>query len=124
RSLITNLELRRSLAARGRAHVAANHDAPVGAEKLLAAYLAPSRPVARQAFPDWVSLAPARRVEQVERLLADARQRELGYRHRLGLSAELPETRSPTERLPMPLRLFLRRGRARITQWVKRRRGR
>lgn len=124
RALVTDLDLRHSLAARGRAHVAANHDAPVGAERLLAAYRAPSRPVARQAFPDWVSLAPARRVEQVERRLVEARQRELDYRRRLGLSVEFAEARTSTERLPMPLRLFLRRWRARVTQALKRRRGR
>ncbi|MBI2776429.1 MAG: glycosyltransferase family 4 protein [Chloroflexi bacterium] len=124
RSLIGDLELRRSLAERGRAHVAATHDAPVAAEKLVAAYTAPSRPVARQAFPDWVSLAPARRVEQVERLLAQARHRELDYRRRLGLAVELPDDRTAKDRLPMPVRLVLRRWRARLTQAVRRRRGR
>lgn len=124
RSLIGDLELRRSLAERGRAHVAATHDAPVAAEKLVAAYTAPSRPVARQAFPDWVSLAPARRVEQVERLLAEARHRELDYRRRLGLAVELPDDRTAKDRLPMPVRLVLRRWRARLTQAVRRRRGR
>lgn len=124
RGLIGDLELRRSLAARGRAHVAATHDAPVAAEKLVAAYTAPSRPVARQAFPDWVSLAPARRVEQVERLLAEARHRELDYRRRLGLAVELPDDRTAKDRLPMPVRLVLRRWRARLTQAVRRRRGR
>lgn len=124
RALINDAELRRSLAARGRAHVATTHDAGVAAERLLAAYRAPSRPVERQAFPDWVSLAPARRIELVERHLAQARQRELDYRRRLGLSAEVPVARTATERLPMPIRLFLRRWRARITQWLKRRGGR
>ncbi|HEX5589935.1 MAG TPA: glycosyltransferase, partial [Candidatus Limnocylindrales bacterium] len=124
RALIGDVGLRRDLAARGRAHVAAVHDAPVAAAKLLAAYEAPSRPVARQAFPDWVSLAPARRVEQVERLLAEARHRELDYRRRLGLPVAVPDDRTVKDRLPMPLRLFLRRWRARATEALRRRRAR
>ncbi|MEO7665116.1 MAG: hypothetical protein ABIV26_08295, partial [Candidatus Limnocylindrales bacterium] len=108
RSLIADPELRRSLGARGRTHVATTHDAPVAAAKLVAAYSAPSRPVAKQAFPDWVSLAPARRVEQVERLLAEARGRELEYRQKLGLPVELADERTAKDRLPMPVRLLLR----------------
>lgn len=124
RSLIGDVALRRSLAVRGRSHVAAFHDAPVAAAKLLEAYRAPQRPVARQVFPDWVSLAPARQVERLERLLAEARERELGYRRRLGLSVELPSARTAKDRLPMPARLFLRRWRARLTEAARRRRGR
>ena len=121
RTLIGDADLRRSLAARGRAHVAATHDAAVAAVKLVDAYRAPSRPVARQSFPDWVSLAPARRVEQVERLLAEARQRELDYRRRLGLPVVAPDDRGLKDRLPMPVRLLLRRWRARLTQAIRRR---
>ena len=124
REAIGDIGLRRDLAARGRAHVAAVHDAPVAARKLMAAYEAPSRPVARQTFPDWVSLAPARRVEQADRLLAEARHRELAYRRKLGLPVEVPDDRGVKDRLPMPLRLFLRRWRARVTAALKRRRGR
>lgn len=124
RALITDVELRRSLASRGRAHVAATHDVGVAVERLLVAYRAPGRPVERQSFPDWVSLAPARRVEFVERHLAQAHQRELDYRRRLGLSVEVPVVKSPTERLPMPLRLLLRRWRARASQAVRKRLGR
>jgi hypothetical protein len=124
REAIGDIGLRRDLAARGRAHVAAVHDAPVAARKLLAAYEAPSRPVARQTFPDWVSLAPARRVEQADRLLAEARHRELEYRRKLGLPVEVPDDRGVKDRLPMPVRLFLRRWRARVTAALKRRRGR
>jgi glycosyltransferase involved in cell wall biosynthesis len=124
RGLIVDVDLRRDLASRGRAHVAAHHEATMAATRLLAAYGAPSRPVARQTFPDWVSLAPARRVEHVERLLAEARHRELDYRRRLGLPAETPDDRTLKDRLPMPLRLLLRRLRARLTTAVRRRRGR
>ena len=124
REAIGDVDLRRGLAARGRAHVAATHDAPVAARKLLAAYEAPSRPVARQTFPDWVSLAPARRVEQADRLLAEARHRELEYRRKLGLPVEVPDDRTVKDRLPMPVRLFLRRWRAKVTAALKRRRGR
>ena len=124
RTLVGDLELRRSLAARGRAHVATTHDASVAAARLLAAYEAPSRPVERQLFPAWVSLAPARRIEHLERLVAEARHRELDLRRKLGLPVEVPEVRTAKDRLPMPLRLFLRRWRARLTRAVKRRRGR
>jgi glycosyltransferase involved in cell wall biosynthesis len=122
RTLIEDVSLRRDLASRGRAHVARVHDAPVAAAKLLAAYRAPSRPVAQQTFPDWVALKPARRIEHLEKVLADARHRELDYRRRLGLPVETPDDRTAKDRLPMPLRLFLRRWRARLTQAVKRRR--
>jgi glycosyltransferase involved in cell wall biosynthesis len=124
RALISDVPLRRQLAARGRPYVAANHDAGVAAHRLLAAYVAPSRPVERQAFPDWVSLATARRVEIVERHLAEARTRELDYRRRLGLPVEVPVARTATDRLPMPIRLFLRRWRARVVKSMNRRRGR
>jgi hypothetical protein len=124
RGLIVDVDLRRDLAARGRAHVAATHEATGAATRLLAAYRAPSRPVARQTFPDWVSLAPQRRVEHVERLLAEARHRELDYRRRLGLPPETPDDRTLKDRIPMPLRLLLRRLRARLTATLRRRLGR
>jgi hypothetical protein len=123
RSLILDVELRRTLAARGRAHVARFHDATAAAQRLLAAYAGPVRPVDRQVFPDWLSLAPARRIEALERELGDARARELDYRRRLGLSVEVPRPRTLKDRLPMGLRLTLRRWRARATETLRRRRG-
>ncbi len=122
RALIVDVELRRSLAARGRPHVAATHDGSVAAARLLAAYRAPVRPIAAQTFPDWVSLAPARRVEQVERLLSEARGREFDYRRRLGLPVEAPNSETIKDHLPRSLRLMLRRSRARLTEAVRRRR--
>jgi glycosyltransferase involved in cell wall biosynthesis len=121
RTIIGDVALRRDLAARGREHVARHHDAAVGVERLVAAYRRSRRPVDRQAFPDWLSLAPARRVEELDRAIARARRRELDYRRRLGLPVELPDDRSLKDRLPMPLRLALRRWRARLTRAVRRR---
>jgi hypothetical protein len=73
-----------------------------------------------QAFPDWFSLAPARRIESLERLLREARWREMRYRRRLGLPVDDIDDRTLKDRLPMPLRLLLRRWRARLTQAVRR----
>jgi glycosyltransferase involved in cell wall biosynthesis len=119
RALIADPDLRRELAGRGRAHVARFHDAAVAAQRLVAAYRAPTRAVERRTFPDWVSLAAARRIEQLDRALADARLRELDYRRRLGMPVEVPDVRSAKDRLPMGLRLLLRRWRARLTQRLR-----
>lgn len=120
RELIADISTRRELAARGRAHVAAVHDVDVVAPRLVAAYEGPSRVIQPQAFPDWLSLAPARRIESLERLLREARWREMRYRRRLGLPVEEIDDRTLKDRLPMPLRLLLRRWRARLTQAVRR----
>lgn len=120
RALIGDLGLRRDLAARGRAHVARHHDGSAAAERLVAAYRAPSQPVSKRAFPDWLSLSPARRIESLERLLSDAQAREMTYRRRLGLPVEAVDDRTLKDRVPMPLRLFLRRSRARLTRAIRR----
>lgn len=90
--LLTDVALRRDLAARGRAYVARVHDAPVIARRLVAAYEADYPPVPVRAFPDWLSLEGARRIETLERRLSRAevelgrtRVREEQLRHRLGL---------------------------------------
>jgi len=121
RALIPDVEQRRSLAARGRAHVAATHDAPVIAARLVEYYERPSKPVQGRAFPDWLSIEGSRRIERLERELSAARIREFDLRRRLGLPVEAPDDRTIKDRLPMPLRLALRRARARITQRLKRR---
>jgi glycosyltransferase involved in cell wall biosynthesis len=115
RALILDVELRRSLAARGRDHVARYHDAAVVAARLAEHYRAPRQPEPQRTFPDWLSLERARRIERLSAELAGARGRELDYRRRLGLSLEVPEARTLKDRLPMPLRLRLRRLRARLT---------
>ena len=121
RALIGDVELRRSLAARGRAHVAAVHDAPVIAARLVEYYERPSRPVPVRAFPDWFSIEGSRKIERLERELAAARVREFDLRRRLGLPVDAPDDRSLKERLPMPIRLALRRARARVTRAIKHR---
>jgi glycosyltransferase involved in cell wall biosynthesis len=121
RTLIADVELRRSLAARGREHVATVHDAPVIAARLLEYYERPSRPVPVRAFPDWLSLEGSRKIERLERELGAARVREFDLRRRLGLPVEAPDDRTMKDRLPMPLRLALRRARARLTQRLRRR---
>jgi len=121
RALIVDQPARQALAARGRAYVAARHDAPVIAAQLLEAYAAPSRPVARQSFPDWLSLDAARSIERLERRLADSQARELDLRRRLGMPVELADERTLKDRLPMPLRLRLRRARARLSGVLRRR---
>ncbi len=121
RALIADIDLRRSLAARGRAYVAAHHDAPVIAGRLADAYAAPSRPVPARSFPDWFSLEGVRRIERLDEQLAAARQREYDLRRRLGLPVQAIDERTFKERLPMPLRLALRRTRARVTRAVRHR---
>ncbi len=120
RLLITDLDLRRELAARGRAYVGGHHDADLIATRLVAAYSRSPRPIEAAALPDWVSLAPARRIELLEARLASAAWREADYRRRLGLPVERRVERSWKDRLPMGLRLVLRRWRARLTQALRR----
>ena len=120
RDLIADVDGRRELAARGRAHVQAFHDVDTAAARLVTAYEAPSRAVQPYAFPDWFSLAPARKIEGLERMLREAHWREQRYRRRLVLPADEIDVRTLKDRLPMPIRLFLRRWRARLTQAVRR----
>lgn len=91
-SLLKNVDLRRSLAARGRAYVARVHDAPVIAGRLLEYYERPDPGVVGRSMPDWISLEPARRIERLETRVARlevelgrTRLREEGLRRRLGL---------------------------------------
>jgi len=120
RTLILDVDLRRSLAAQGRAYVASVHDANSVASKLVEAYEQPSRPIDARSMPDWVSLAPARRVELLERRLAENEWHIADYRRRLGLPADRRVERPWKDRLPMGLRLRLRRWRSRLTRAVRR----
>ncbi len=127
RALIADVGLRRSLAARGRPYVAGLHDAPVVARRLVGFYERPSRGVAQRAFPDWISLDSARKIEHLDDLLARAQVREADLRRRLGLPVEgAADLRTGTERtkdlLPDRIRLPLRRARARARTWLSRRR--
>lgn len=127
--LLTDVGLRRDLAARGRAYVATVHDGPVIARRLVDAYEADYPPVAARTFPDWVSLESARRIELLEVQLARAqielartRLREEELRARLGLpslgpvTGAVPPTTSERLRaaLPEPVKRPLRRLRARV----------
>jgi glycosyltransferase involved in cell wall biosynthesis len=131
-ALIGDANRRRELAARGRAYVAATHDAPVIAARLVEAYQAPPRTLGPggRAFPDWLSLAPARRIERLEgelsrteSNLARTRLREEELRRRLGLPSLGPVSGlvapTLTDRaralLPEPVKRPLRRARARLT---------
>ncbi len=129
RDLIMDVDGRRERAARGRAHVAATHDAPVIAARLLEHYEAPAAPVLQRAFPDWLSLEPQRKIEHLEALLARSQEREAGLRRRLGLPVDgVADLRTQGERakdiLPDRFRLPLRRARARARTWLGRIRGR
>ncbi len=119
RLLISDVALRRSLAARGREYVASQHDADRIAARLVDAYALPGRPVETRSLPDWVSLAPARRIEVLEGRLAAAEWREADYRRRLGLPVEQRIARPWKDRLPMGLRLRLRRWRARLPRALR-----
>lgn len=127
--LLRDRALRLDLAARGRAHVARIHDAPVIARRLAEAYAVPSAPVADRPFPDWLSLDRARRIEAVHRRLARAevelartRLREEGLRRRLGLPSLGPVTAAVAPGLgdrlrtllPEPVKRPLRRLKARL----------
>lgn len=131
RDLIFDLERRRRLAAAGRGYVERLHAADVVARRLVEAYERPPRvsDPTQRSFPDWLSLAPARRIERLERDLARmeaelmrARFREDRLRRRLGLPPAGPiDARvRPTaiERVkaavPEPLKRPLRRLRARL----------
>ncbi len=131
RSLIANVDERRDLAARGRPYVARIHDAPVIAEKLLGFYRADYPPVRPGTLPDWFSLDGRRQIERLESRLARleqdiARERRAhdDLRRRLGLPplgiAERSDVRNASDKakaaLPEPVRLALRRARARITR--------
>jgi hypothetical protein len=135
-TLLTDPERRRELAARGRAYVGRVHDAPVIARRLVDAYESDDPSVPVRAFPDWLSLAPARRIETLETQLARSRTelartrlREEELRARLGLPSLGPVTGavapSMTDRLrtvlPERVKRPLRRARARIAGRGRRR---
>lgn len=123
RALIGDVELRRSLASRGRSYVAALHDAPVIAERLLAFYREEPRPVPIRTFPDWLSLEDRRKLERsdgriarLEQELARSGRREEQLRARLGMAPRAASRGSWKDLVPQPLRLFLRRQRARLRE--------
>jgi glycosyltransferase involved in cell wall biosynthesis len=134
RALLSNVDERLDLAARGRPYVARIHDAPVIAEKLLTFYRADYPPVRPGTLPDWFSLDGKRQIERLESRIAGleqeiARERRAQNRLRSKLDlAPLPiaERGDPRQRsevaksaLPDPIRLALRRTRARITRRIR-----
>lgn len=133
RDLIADLDRRRRLAAAGRPYVARVHAAEIVAGRLVEAYGRPPRALEStgRSFPDWLSLAPARRIERLERELARtqlelarSRYREESLRRRLGLpslgpiSGQVPPTPLETMKalLPEPVKRPLRRLRARFSR--------
>jgi len=134
RGLIADPEDRRRLGALGRPYVARVHDAMVVAGQLVAAYEAPAEPVRPRSLPDWLSLSPSRTIEgrdrriaELEQELARVRRREDGLRVRLGLEPlgyiERPRpSQVAKQALPEPVRLALRRLRARASSRGKDRR--
>ncbi|MEI7745586.1 MAG: hypothetical protein WCK58_17760, partial [Chloroflexota bacterium] len=77
RDLVGNRGRRLDLAARGRPFVADVHDAAAVAEQLVGVYRQPQAPVRSRAMPDWISNAPAGRIEHLEARL-DRAEAELG----------------------------------------------
>jgi hypothetical protein len=123
-TLLADVGLRRSLAARGRPYLAQYHDVPVIVGQLLSHYAEPPGAVPIRAMPDWLSLEGARRIETLERRVAGLEQ-DLARSRRWREQAEghpgRTEMRSTAERdwkdlLPTPLRLFLRQQRARLSK--------
>jgi hypothetical protein len=129
--LIADLDGRRELAARGRPYVARIHDAPVIAEKLLGFYRADYPPVRPGVLPDWFSLDGKRQIERLESRIAGLEQEVARERHaqnrlrsQLGQPplpiAERGDPRQLSEKakaaLPEPIRLALRRTRARVSR--------
>ena len=70
RALLADRALQADLASRGRAFVAAHHDSRVLVSRLLPFYEAEPRGLPRGSFPDWLSVAGARKVEELEAKLA------------------------------------------------------
>jgi hypothetical protein len=109
RALIEDPEDRADRAARGRAYVAREHDAPVVAGRLLRAYATPVEPVPLRSFPDWTSLQHVRRLERAEYRVFQLEQALARERQRSGRPGAEPK--------PRPVRAASRRGRA----WASRR---
>ena len=128
RELIADRDERRRRGALGRTYVARIHDAPVIAAQLLAAYEATPTPVPVRSHPDWLSLAGSRTIEArdrriaaLEQDLARVRRREDSLRVRLGMEplGGIEPRRTGEElkaALPEPLRVALRRFRARVSR--------
>jgi len=122
RALIEDLDLRRRLAVAGRPYVAEVHDSLPIASRLVEHYQhAASHPPGRS-FPGWASMDDARSIERLEqrmatyeRALARSRTESAILRRRLGLAPDVPVgDGSLKDLLPSPVRLALRRARARI----------
>ena len=121
RDLIRDPGQRLALAERGRPYVTAVHDAAAIAARLVEVYREPAAPFGERVMPDWMSMAPARRVEalqgRVQRLeteLAATRRREVELRMRLGLPAEAGPSRlrQVVRRVvPLPVRRRFAHGR-------------
>lgn len=135
RALVTDVEQRRVLAARGRPYVARIHDAPVIARKLLAFYEQEAPPVRAGTLPDWFSLDDRRKIERLESRIARLEQdlageRRGGDRLRVRLGQEPLGLAGPADprtfaarlkdALPGSLRLRLRRARADVTHRLRR----
>jgi glycosyltransferase involved in cell wall biosynthesis len=124
RTLLGDVSLRRSLAARGRPYLAQYHDVPVIVGQLLQHYAEPSEAVPIRAMPDWLSLEGARRIETLERRISGLEQdlaRSRRWKEQVEGRPGRAEMRPTAERdwkdlLPTPLRLFLRQQRARLSK--------
>jgi len=125
RALIADPDDRRRRGSLGRPYVERVHDVPIVAAQLVAAYKAPAAPVPIRSLPDWFSLAGSRTIEDRDRQIASLEQelgrvrgREDGLRVRLGMKPlggvqPLGPTQRAKDALPEPLRITLRRLRAR-----------
>lgn len=72
RSLLTDLPLRRGLAAAGRGYVAKVHDSRTIAERHLELYATHDAAFTVRSMPDWTGFGDRRRIEQLEERIADA----------------------------------------------------
>jgi len=134
RALIEDVSLRRALAAQGRAFVAANHDAPVVARRLIDFYEAEPSAAQTRTYPDWTAYGGAQAIHKLEQQLARSEaQRWRAIERARHLAARLgvdPGTFGPDplrppasvrimRRMPVAIQRPLRSARARLERWVR-----
>lgn len=124
RLLLTDREMRRSLAARGRPYVVEHFDATKVARKHLEYYEREWPPLPARAFPDWTGFGDARKVERLEERVAGLEQERAYLRGRerdlraqvveltreaASLRKQLADAWTPKKLIPAPARRALRR---------------
>jgi len=120
-ALIADRAQREELASRGRAHVVKHHEAVGVARKVLEHYEKPDPPVRQRTFPDWATIAYARKIETLEQRVAqleiDLSRAKLRNRMLVGRAG--PARSSGVKALiPEPMKPALRRLKAKLKQAV------